>query len=201
MTRRRRLRPDEEEVWQAVARTATPLHPKPLVPRAEKPSVDLRPPPQKRAKAPKSVAIEPFRIGEKAATALGHHQAPGLSDASTAGPLRMDAKAFARMSRGKLVPEARIDLHGMTLAEAHPALISFIMNAHSQNLRLVLVITGKGKERPSGDGFLAHFGAIRRQVPQWLGQAPMAQAVLQVAEAHLRHGGGGACYVYLKRQR
>ena len=59
----------------------------------------------------------------------------------------MDAKAFARMSRGKLSPEARIDLHGMTLAEAHPELIGFILNAQAQGLRLVLVITGKGKRR------------------------------------------------------
>jgi DNA-nicking Smr family endonuclease len=31
--------------------------------------------------------------------------------------------------------------------------------------------------------------------------APLAQAVMQVSEAHLKHGGGGAYYVYLRRRR
>jgi DNA-nicking Smr family endonuclease len=43
----------------------------------------------------------------------------------------MDAKTHGKMTRGKLQPEARIDLHGMTLAEAHPELIRFILNAHA----------------------------------------------------------------------
>jgi len=41
---------------------------------------------------------------------------------------------------------------------------------------------------------------LRHQVPLWLRQAPLAPAVLQVSEAHLRHGGGGALYVYLRRR-
>lgn len=113
----------------------------------------------------------------------------------------MDAKSFARMSRGRLAPEARIDLHGMTLAEAHPELIRFILNAHSQGLRLVLVITGKGRSGVEGGLFPQRPGVLRRQVPDWLRAPPLAPVVLQVAEAHLRHGGEGALYVYLGRQR
>ena len=39
----------------------------------------------------------------------------------------MDAKSFGKLTRGKLRPEGRIDLHGMTMAEAHPALQDFIL--------------------------------------------------------------------------
>ncbi len=114
----------------------------------------------------------------------------------------MDAKAFARMSRGKLAPEARIDLHGMTLAEARPELVRFILNAQADGLRLVLVITGQGPARPrTTDRCRNGMGALRHQVPVWLSQAPLGQAVLQVAEAHLKHGGSGAFYVYLRRPR
>ena len=60
----------------------------------------------------------------------------------------MDRKAFGKMKRGKLVPEGKIDLHGMTLNQAHPALVRFIMSAHAAGKRLVLVVTGKGR---SGD--------------------------------------------------
>ncbi len=86
----------------------------------------------------------------------------------------------------------------MTLAEAHPELIRFLLNAHAQGLRLVLVITGKGKAmfepvaRPTG--------ALRHQLPHWLRLPPLNHIVLQVTEAHLKHGGSGAFYVYLRRR-
>jgi DNA-nicking Smr family endonuclease len=115
-------------------------------------------------------------------------------------PLQMDAKAFGKMTRGKLLPEARIDLHGMTLSEAHPELIRFILNAHADGLRLVLVITGKGKRGDDTGPIPQRMGVLRHQVPIWLRQAPLGPTILQVAEAHLKHGGAGAYYVYLRRR-
>ena len=114
--------------------------------------------------------------------------------------LRMDKKTFDRMSRGKLIPEARIDLHGMTLARAHPALSAFIHNAHGSGKRLVLVITGKGKFDVNGDYLLRQRGVLRQQVPHWLSLPPLSLCVLEYRSAHVKHGGSGALYVYLKRQ-
>jgi DNA-nicking Smr family endonuclease len=111
----------------------------------------------------------------------------------------MDAKAFSRMSKGKLAPEARIDLHGMTLAEAHPALTGFVLRAQAAGCRLVLVITGKGRPGSDDGPIPRRPGVLRHQVPLWLRQAPLGAVVQQVAEAHVRHGGGGALYVYLRR--
>jgi DNA-nicking Smr family endonuclease len=106
------------------------------------------------------------------------------------------------MIRGKLKPEARIDLHGMTLADAHPALIRFVTDAWDRGLRLVLVITGKGSRAPEDEGPIpARRGVLRQQVPGWLAAPPLATFVLEVREAHQRHGGGGAFYVYLRRRR
>jgi DNA-nicking Smr family endonuclease len=111
----------------------------------------------------------------------------------------MDAKTHGKMTRGKLQPEARIDLHGMTLSEAHPELIRFILGAQAAGLRLVLVITGKGKRRDDDGPIPQRTGALRHQVPGWLRLPPLGAAVLQVTEAHQRHGGSGAYYVYLRR--
>jgi DNA-nicking Smr family endonuclease len=111
----------------------------------------------------------------------------------------MDAKLHTRMTRGRLAPEARLDLHGMTLAEAHPELVRFVLGAQAQGLRLVLIITGKGKPPPDHDPLPRRTGLLRHQVPVWLRQPPLGPAVQQVAEAHLRHGGAGALYVYLRR--
>jgi DNA-nicking Smr family endonuclease len=113
----------------------------------------------------------------------------------------MDRKAFGQMKRGKLRPEAKIDLHGMTLDRAHPALTRFILSAQAQGKRLVLVVTGKGKERDDGGPIPVRFGVLRHQVPQWLSMPPLSSAILQITESHVRHGGGGAYYVYLRKVR
>ncbi len=197
MARRRNLHPEEEEIWRAVARTTTPLHPTktnfaaPVAAPASAPKPILHP------AAPR---LPLFRLGEKARAKTSHDIAPTLAESLQAAPLQMDAKTHGKMTRGKLAPEARIDLHGMTLAEAHPELIRFILNAQSAGLRLVLVITGKGKRKDDHGPIPQRMGALRHQVPQWLRIAPLGPAVLQISEAHLKHGGGGAYYVYLRRR-
>lgn len=199
MARRRTLRPEEEELWHAVMRTARPMHSNgaSVLQRKE----DAKESNAFHPKEPVQKTLPVFRMGERARVDRPHDLAPSLSDALAKAPVQMDAKAYGRMTRGKLVPEARIDLHGLTLAEAHPDLIRFILNAHAQGLRLVLVITGKGKAKPDHGPIPSRIGALRHQVPQWLRLPPLGPLVLQVAEAHLRHGGAGAYYVYLRRGR
>lgn len=199
MARRRHLRPEEEELWHAVARTAKPMHSNGKAVLSQNVDPPIAPEPEYRpTPAPRFPA---FRLGEKSRLAAGHSLSPTLAEAIAAAPLQMDAKAFGKMTRGKLAPEARIDLHGMTLAEAHPELTHFILGAHAQGLRLVLVITGKGKAKPDHGPIPQRIGALRHQVPQWLRLPPLGPCVLQVSEAHLRHGGSGAYYVYLRRGR
>ena len=199
MTRRRRtLRPEEEALWQAVAKTTVPMHPKSAAKPEHQPVDNL--PPKIHVEQPRPPVIPRFALGQNSHASRDHDLLPGLSERLAAEPLRMDAKAFGKMSLGKLSPEARIDLHGMTLAEAHPELTRFILNAHSAGLRLVLVITGKGKRREDTGPIPQRMGALRHQVPHWLHLPPLGPAVLQVSEAHLKHGGGGAYYVYLRRR-
>ncbi|WP_428513748.1 Smr/MutS family protein [Roseovarius sp.] len=126
---------------------------------------------------------------------------PGLPERLARQPLQMDKRTNTRLKRGKVEPEARIDLHGMTLARAQPALTGFILRAQAQGKRLVLVITGKGKNTDTGGPIPTRNGVLRHAVPQWLGMAPLSGLVLQITQAHVRHGGGGAYYVYLRRNR
>jgi DNA-nicking Smr family endonuclease len=185
MRRRRSLGPEEKELWQNVARSINPLNPKKKV--VEEPTFTPAIPPT----SPPAPKLAPFRLGERPAAKI---------DAPPVPSLRMDAKTHDRMTRGKIAPEARIDLHGMTVAEAHAELNHFILSAQASALRLVLVITGKGK--PDRDEhFLARpTGVLRQQVPHWLRLPPLGHVVQQVAQAHLRHGGSGAFYVYLRRR-
>ncbi|MGB0440089.1 MAG: Smr/MutS family protein [Paracoccaceae bacterium] len=197
MTRKRILRPEEKELWDLVAQSATRLHPTRLQPEA---ILTPHPPAPTVVSEPKS--IPRFSIGQAARSRSG--TAPSLapiSDRLAQAPVRMDTKAFGRLKRGKLVPEARIDLHGLTLDQAHPDLMRFILTSHARGLRLVLVITGKGQRHDPYDPMPLRRGVLKQQVPQWLRLPPMSLAVLQVAEAHVKHGGGGAYYVYLTRRK
>ena len=195
MSRRkpRGLRPEEAALWDQVAHTARAMHPKRKAPKL----LETKKAPEPHA----SHELPTFRVGENAAPrAVSHILKPGLSEQLAGQPVRMDRKAFTRMKRGKLKPEGRIDLHGMTLAEAHPRLTGFVMRSHAEGKRLVLVITGKGRDRDEGGPIPTPRGALKSQVPMWLAQAPLAGIVLQVVEAHRSHGGTGAYYVYLRRQ-
>ncbi|MEH7829275.1 Smr/MutS family protein [Gemmobacter denitrificans] len=199
--RRRTLRPDEAELWAHVARTAKPLHaPRAPLPRPEPEEPVLHPRPE-ILPTPPEPGLNRFRVGERARPATGHDVLPPLPERLATAPVLMDAKNHARMIRGKLTPEARIDLHGMTVAEAHPELIRFVMNSWSAGLRLVLVITGKGKQGPDHGPIPMRYGVLKHQVPHWLRLPPLGPCVLQVTEAHLKHGGAGAYYVYLRRPR
>ena len=196
MRKPRHLSAEEKALWETVAQRAEPL---------EKPAAKaVRPTP--KTPNPKPIgqtarALPAFKVGEKVDHSADHDLLPSLSQQIRSAPVQMDQKAFGRMRRGKLKPEARIDLHGMTLAQAHPALTGFILRSASAGHRLVLVITGKGKNRDDGGPIPTKFGVLRHQVPQWLSMPPLGQMVLQVTEAHIRHGGGGAYYVYLRRTR
>jgi DNA-nicking Smr family endonuclease len=115
--------------------------------------------------------------------------------------VKMDMKVFTKLKKGKLEPEDTLDLHGMTLEAAFPALSSFISRAHSTQKRLVLVITGKGKNSDPGYAIPQRNGVLRSQVPIWLQEPKLSNLVLQVERAHHRHGGLGAFYIYLRRNR
>jgi len=193
---RRRLRPDEVELWRQIAATTDRLHPE--LPRAEEPIARPKPKPHKTPKP----RLADFMVGQAARLAPPEHDLkPALADQLRGAPVAMDNKAFTRMKRGKLVPEGRIDLHGMTMDRAHPALTAFILRAQAGGKRLVLVITGKGRDRDAGGPIPIPRGILKHQVPQWLSMPPLAQAVLQITEAHVSHGGAGAYYVYLRRHR
>lgn len=202
MGRRRNLSEGERALWQQVADSARPLRSSTsdtaLASHDETPLAALpeapRPPAAARRLAPGRF------VGAVSPPSTTFDLAPDPHEALDRAHPHMDRRRFESLRRGRLSPEARLDLHGMTAERAHGALISFILGAHASGLRLVLVITGKGRP-PDGTGFPERHGVLRHGVPHWLTAPPLGPKVLQVAPAHRKHGGGGAYYVYLRRQR
>ncbi len=198
MSRRRKLSEEDKQLWRRVADTTERLGgptPKLALP-APKPTSKVIPDP-KPAPPP---AIKQFVVGSRSRA----HQttldlAPTIANSLAQQNLQMDKKKFGKLKRGKLLPEGRIDLHGLNLQQAHGALTGFIYQSHTEGKRLVLVITGKGKVKDDGGPIPTRIGVLKHQVPQWLRMAPLASRVMQVSEAHIRHGGSGAYYVYLRR--
>jgi len=199
---RRHLRPDEIALWRQVTETARPLR-RDRGPARDGATIPAKPARDTRStKEPAAEPIRDFEIGERAdGRRPDHDTLPGLRERLSAAPVSMDRKAFGKLRRGKLAPEARIDLHGMTIERAQPALTGFVMRAHGAGKRLVLVITGKGRHGEDTGPIPTRRGVLRHNVPQWLSRPPLSHMVLQVTEAHPRHGGAGAYYVYLRRSR
>ena len=101
------------------------------------------------------------------------------------------------LARGRRAPEAALDLHGMTLAAAERAVSSFLAEQAGQGHRVVLIVTGKGLRL---DGGRVLGGRIRAEFPGWLERADNRARVAGFRAAHLRHGGGGAFYVLLRKR-
>lgn len=119
----------------------------------------------------------------------------------------LDGNTAERLRKGALDPDARIDLHGLTEAAAHRALLSFLRGARKNGARLVLVITGKGARQPDPhEPFDLELesrarGVLKSMVPRWLREPDFAELIADHRGAHIRHGGSGALYVYLKKKR
>jgi len=115
----------------------------------------------------------------------------------------MDRRTAQRFARGEMAIDARLDLHGMNLAQAEAAVTRFVQSSAALGHRCVIVVTGKGRR---GDHHADHDfgeprGRIRSEAPHWLNRPSLRPLILAVREAHFRHGGGGALYVMLKRRR
>ena len=180
---KRRLRPDEAELWSNVARTVDPLHPAArIAPVAERPAPGA-PPPRK---------VQPPAAGpQKSTPPPAHPIAP---------------RDHRRIGKGRTAIDARLDLHGLRQDEAFGRLQGFLVQARQRGHRHVLVITGTGRpdalRSPDPDIDVleeraARRGVLHRMVPHWLSTAPLRVHVAAWSPAARHHGGDGALYIRL----
>lgn len=187
--KRRAGRPTKEELelFRAVMSDAEPL---PKRKRAKAAAADAAPelPPKSRTPSP------PPKLPKVATRIPPPPSAPKAAPLSVGVADGLDRRTMDKLRKGKMRPEAVIDLHGMTAADAHRALGGFLGSAYATGRRCVLVITGKGSLKEGG-------GVIRRELPTWLNASENRGRILGFAQARPGDGGGGAFYVLLKRRR
>jgi DNA-nicking Smr family endonuclease len=174
--RRRKLSDEERTLWSRITRSVAPLRRKAAEP-AEAASTT-----RKTTAAPVVRAHAPVRT-----------PAPPAKPAPSVEPL--ERKLKRRLARGTVEIDARLDLHGKTQSQAHAALLRFLHRAQGDGARFVLVITGKGT-REDGER-----GVLKRQVPLWLRLPEFRGYVAGLEDAHIGHGGEGALYVKIRRER
>jgi DNA-nicking Smr family endonuclease len=184
----RRLTTEEEHLWSTVARSIKPL-------RAYRKTVlrALHKVAHKPAIADVARPTRPLKIAAKTTP----NPVTSIRAAAPAPQAVIARREKQQLARGRAPIDARIDLHGMTQAEAHDALRLFLYRAQAKGAKFVLVITGKG----SPDLQRGERGILRRQVPLWLGLPEFRACVLGFDIAHGTHGGEGALYIRLRKAR
>jgi DNA-nicking Smr family endonuclease len=182
----RRLSDDERTLWKGVTRSIAPLR------KSKSTDIDDAAPPVASAAAKPRAKTHP-NIGAKAAPAVvAPAPKPRLPPLAALG-----RKTKKRVARGRHAIEGRLDLHGLTQAEAHGALLRFLHTRQERGCKLVLVITGKGAGGESHSGR----GVLKRMVPLWLALPELRSIVVGYESASISHGGEGALYVSLRKRQ
>lgn len=182
----RRLTPDEAALWRRVMATVRPARAA-ITPTAPAPA----PEPASDASTPrKPVGRMPIRVPKPATMLVKPKPQPGTT---------LDGSWDKKLATGGVAPDSAIDLHGHTLQSAYAVLDTGLDRAIARGDRVLLLITGKPpraeSERPHARG------RIRDAVGDWLAASRHAAAIAAVRGAHPRHGGAGALYIVLRRDR
>jgi DNA-nicking Smr family endonuclease len=202
------LNDDDRKLWSLVARQLEPLKSteQRLKDEARKAAIEAAAAPGKPERPPSKTSKGKARPKPVAAVPDKAVIAPAVPrDGGRGRVAGLDRRTSERLRRGQYPIEARLDLHGMNQEQAHRALALFVRQCHAARKRCVLVITGKGgRQKESRDGPYVNTeppGVLKRKVPEWLRQADLSPLVLSSAAATPAHGGAGALYILLKRQR
>ncbi len=185
--------PHDFHLWTSVAATVEPLRRKGLLRLGHGALPQPEADPEPLVKAPP----KPLKPGR---AFLPPYQAPSVARAAVAEKA-VDPAIHKKVRRGQIEIDGKIDLHGMTQAEARETLRRYIGARAARGDRTILVITGKGV-RTDNDYIAAmtERGILRTMLPIWLSEPGLSHLVSGWSLAARGHGGEGAWYVRLRRQ-
>lgn len=192
----RRLTLEEQAVWAQVVRTVKPLASEPRRSKAETHAADMNGTSPAPAAPP---PVGPRKIKGRVPPPLPP-KPPAAKAPVSDRPVNLDGSWEKRISKGRLVPDFSLDLHGSSLDQAYLRLMHGLVQAKAMGARVVLLVTGKPRPVDAADRGSAR-GAIRAKVADWLAASEHASDIVAVRGAHRRHGGQGALYLVLKKRR
>jgi len=107
----------------------------------------------------------------------------------------LDPRLLRRVRAGEFAYQAHLDLHGMTVDEARPAVDTFLAEAYRSGKRCVLIVHGRGLNSKD------QVPVLKSRLTSWLARGQFARLILAFTSARPCDGGAGALYVVLRRQR
>ena len=97
-----------------------------------------------------------------------------------------------------------IDLHGYTLEQANKSIKDFIIKSFEEKVNKLIVITGKGlHSQNEKDPYVSkNLSILKYSVPEFIeNNSELMKKIIEMKNADIADGGGGAFYIYLKRKK
>lgn len=204
----RGLTAEEAEAWAKLAASVTPLAPRKPAPPARKAIFRPRATGEVNsvpiATPPRRADFEALLNAPAPSGAPPGQRTPAPPPAPASSRLKpepgLDSHWDRRFRAGSIRPDFTLDLHGHTLDSAHARLDTGLAQARAMGARVVLLIAGKPRPVEHMDR-AERRGAIRAKLLDWLAAGPHGSVIAAVRKAHVRHGGDGALYLILKKER
>ena len=97
-----------------------------------------------------------------------------------------------------------IDLHGYSLENANKTINEYIKNCFSENIKRLIVITGKGlRSNTQNDPYVSKdVSILKHSVPEFIkSNMDLMKLIKEIKSADIEEGGKGALIIYLKNSK
>ena len=97
-----------------------------------------------------------------------------------------------------------IDLHGYSLENANKTINEYIKNCFSENIKRLIVITGKGlRSKTQNDPYVSKdLSILKHSVPEFIkSNMDLMKLIKEIKSADIEEGGKGALIIYLKNSK
>ena len=97
-----------------------------------------------------------------------------------------------------------IDLHGYSLENANKTINEYIKNCFSENIKRLIVITGKGlRSNTQNDPYVSKdLSILKHSVPEFIkSNIDLMKLIKEIKSADIEEGGKGALIIYLKNSK
>tara|TARA_B110000008_G_scaffold189680_1_gene188456 strand:- start:1091 stop:1507 length:417 start_codon:yes stop_codon:yes gene_type:complete len=97
-----------------------------------------------------------------------------------------------------------IDLHGYSLEKANKYIENFIIKSYQENINKLIVVTGKGiHSQNEKDPYVSKdLSILKYSVPEFISNnINLMKIIYEIQDAKIEDGGGGAFYIYLKKNK
>jgi len=109
------------------------------------------------------------------------------------------------VKKGSFNIDKKIDFHGKSLLESEEQFNNTIIESYNNGQRCLLFVTGKGlfksKTHEEGNRPKLYHGIIRSSFVEWVRSKKLSKYILSFEQASIEHGGDGAFYVYLRKNK